>query len=117
MFPITKLPLELRLHIYPHMDLQLSPLERAQPAIMDAVANTSLYAEILPFCHAQNKVITNEEQATFKKVPLKEILKIRSLKLVFPADRGYVSSLFFLFFTTRLRQQHLGKKRANQVDN
>jgi hypothetical protein len=35
---------------------------------------------------------------------LKEILKIRSLKLVFPPDREYVSSLFVLSFTMRLRQ-------------
>ena len=88
------LPSEIREMIYWNADLQVQ-LDNVAPALVLACARDALlYSEVIPIYKARNAIITLCNQQSFKKIKMKELLKIRYLKLQFPEHENMFAPLF-----------------------
>jgi hypothetical protein len=89
------LPMELRVLVYMN-GLQLQPGLQAPALLLALAANQDLYAEALPIYEKINFFAKIRNKQLFLKMPLKDLLKIRHLTLVWEGndltpDRGWLS--------------------------
>ncbi|KAH8590754.1 hypothetical protein B0O99DRAFT_745052 [Bisporella sp. PMI_857] len=84
MTTLRDIPPELREAIYREVDLQVRRGNNAPPLVLALAADNALYAEILPIYKSKNAVITLSNQQEFKRIKMKQLLKINHLKLQFP---------------------------------
>jgi hypothetical protein len=99
MFPIKELPFELRSLIYPHA-LILQHDNSAPSLLLALAADTGLYAEAQLIYQKINATVMTENQDTFGKLKMGELMKIRHLRCVFPGQYVPNYQLLFHFFLT-----------------
>ena len=87
-FLFKLLPADIRVMIYPYTDLQMQHDLNAPAVVLALAADPVLCNEILPFYKACNKTITFQDQEDFKKMKMKELLKIRYLRISYKIPAG-----------------------------
>lgn len=90
MFPLHKLPPELRLEIFSYLDFDLCPFSENLPSVVRALG-PKFYAEVSLFykaAQASKQLVTFENSCTaFRKVDCRRISELKSLKFTFQENR------------------------------
>ena len=81
-FGFRRLPKEIRELVYLH-ELSVDHDNKPSALFVAVAADPTLLAEALPIYRQVNYVLTKGNMEHFKKMPLKKVMKVKHLKVVF----------------------------------
>jgi len=96
---LTDLAPEMREIIYLNADLPPNPDNSLPSVVVALAAHPILGPEILDTYKKINKTITPRDEGEFKKMPLKELLKIRHLRLNCPRGWGRYRYVKYFYYS------------------
>jgi hypothetical protein len=85
---LYRIPIEIRLRIYPLYNILRTGYDNSVPALLQAVENTILYNEVRELYDKINFTVTLDNQDAFRAERMKRLLEIEHVLIVAERDRG-----------------------------